>query len=350
MSKPISEVMAQESADWYHRGFISAETSERLAARYDREMSALSVIGRWLGIFAVLLLCGSVLALIAISGNVIVTGIFLLLFAIGFWVVGIRMATGKDNRFPVTGSALVTVSFMALFGTLMAFSAALDELWNPLFLERYVSLYLLIVAFCAIITAYLYGLRWPLFLGVLLIFHAAGSYGWYGGSGSYFFTISHPPSMAGIAAVTVLCGLMHRNLEADRLSRYAGFGQIMILLGLVYLNCSLWFMSIGASGDYATAANWRVERLFWLLLFTGSCIGQLVIGAFLADRTFLGFGIVFLSIDLYTQFFERFWDKLSAATFFVVVGIIAMALGYLFETLHRRQLSKMQVPEGGPAQ
>ena len=54
-------------------------------------------------------------------------------------------------------------------------------------------------------------------------------------------------------------------------------------------------------------------------------------GARLHDARFTGFGIVFLAIDLYTRFFEHFWDPQSAGTFFLVAGALALLLGYAFE-------------------
>ena len=71
--------------------------------------------------------------------------------------------------------------------------------------------------------------------------------------------------------------------------------------------------------------------LDWVLIFTAAGIAQMVVGARLHDARFTGFGIVFLAIDLYTRFFEHFWDPQSAGTFFLVAGALAMLLGYAFE-------------------
>ena len=68
-----------------------------------------------------------------------------------------------------------------------------------------------------------------------------------------------------------------------------------------------------------------------MLAFTAAGVGQIVAGARLRDARLTGFGIVFLAIDLYTRFFEHFWDRLSAGTFFLLGGALAMILGYAFE-------------------
>lgn len=329
MSRSRAEVLARESADWFHRGLISAEISKRLAERYDRNSAFLAVLGRWLGIFAVIFLGGSVLLLMGISGATpFFSAIILLLAAGAGFAVGIAMTTSKTNPFPVTGSALVTFAFVALFGALALLALAYGDADA---MERLFPVFVLVVALCAAITAYVFCLPWPLFLAVLMLFHGTGALGWYGGRGSYYFHIQHPPSMALVAGLVVAVGYMHRLLEEDRIERYSGFGRIMLVFGLVYGNISLWFMSLGW--------DWRHDemRLIWTLGFALAAIVQIVIGARIKDSTFTGFGVVFLAINLYTQFFERFWDKLSLAAFLAIAGLVGMGLGYGFEVVYRRR-------------
>lgn len=338
MRKSRAELLARESADWFHRGLISADLSKQLGERYDRQGTFLATLGRWLGIFAVLFLGGSVLLLMAERGTPPLTnGVVLLVVATVSWAVGIRMAISKANPFPVTGAALVTFGLIALFGAL-AFMFGLSDTYA---VEKLLPALMLIVAVCAAATAYGYALRWPLFLAVLLLFHAIGAMGWYGGRGSYFFNIQHPPSMAMIAGLMVVLGCLHRLLEEDRIERYSGFGKIMIVFGLIYFNCSLWFMSLGW--------DWRQDkfRVIWTLGFAAAAIAQIVFGARSKDSIFTGFGVVFLAINLYTQFFERFWDKLSLAAFLAIAGLGGMLIGYGFEFLGgRRSLSdKPEVAE-----
>jgi hypothetical protein len=97
-----------------------------------------------------------------------------------------------------------------------------------------------------------------------------------------------------------------------------------VIFGLLYLNLCTWILSLFPGG------------LEWVLLFTATGVAQLVAGAALKDARFTGFGIVFLSIDLYTRLFEQFWDRLSAGTSLLVAGLLALALGIAFEWRARR--------------
>ena len=132
--------------------------------------------------------------------------------------------------------------------------------------------------------------------------------------------------MALAALAAILLGLWHeRRLEPGSLRRCAGFGGLYLIFGLLYLNLSLWFLTLFG------------KPLGWMLTFTAVGIGQIVVGARLRDARFTGFGIVFLAIDLYTRLFEHFWDRLSAGTFFLIAGALAMVLGYGFERQAHRE-------------
>ena len=51
------------------------------------------------------------------------------------------------------------------------------------------------------------------------------------------------------------------------------------------------------------------------------------------DTVARGFGITFLLLNLYTRFFEYFWDNTHKALFFGILGISFWALGSYAERL-----------------
>lgn len=75
----------------------------------------------------------------------------------------------------------------------------------------------------------------------------------------------------------------------------------------------------------------------YVLLFGAAGVAQIVLGARFQDARFTGFGVVFLSINIYTRMFETFWDELSKGSFFLICGGLAMAIGIALE-LRARQL------------
>ena len=139
--------------------------------------------------------------------------------------------------------------------------------------------------------------------------------------------------MAVIAALAAAFGLIHQLAEERQLRHFSGFGRLYVIFGLLYLNCSLWFLSLDDLGS---------DTRPWTWLFTLAAIGQLVVGARFKHPSFTGFAVVFLGIDLYTRFYEYSWDRLGVATFFAVAGIIGLLLGWSFERMALRVKGEAQ--------
>ncbi len=324
MRRSVQDKLIAEIHDWHRGGIIDASVSERLAARYGRR-DWLGAALKWLGLFAVVLLGAAVLSAIAMAINDSPLAMAVLLGAAaalsGYF--GVRMATDPAQRHPVSGSILVTVALLAVYGcmSLVYVATGGDRYGNAM------PLLMLITAAAAGATAYRFMLRWPLLLGLLLLFHGVGSWHAYGGHGWYFADIHDERVMAVVALLSIALGYWHEvRLEAGALRRHQGFGSLWLIFGLLYLNLSLWFLTIPR------------PTLFSVLVFTAAAIAQIVAGARFKDARFTGFGVVFLSIDMYTRLYEHFWDRLSAGTFFLLAGALGVVIGGSLEWRALRDL------------
>lgn len=113
------------------------------------------------------------------------------------------------------------------------------------------------------------------------------------------------------------------------------FWKPTFVMGLLFLFVSLWIMSI--FGNYGDIDSWRrasfAELVQWCLLFGAASGLAILYGLRRDDRVSIGFGITFLLINLYTRFFEHFWDALHKAVFFGVLGVSFWFLGSRAETI-----------------
>ena len=324
MRTAVAEYLAGQAAEWRHRGLIDDELAALLQRRYAADAAMGRVLLRWLGFLAVFMLGMSVLGFIGMTLGAVAA--YVAPFATGAfagfaWYKGTQLATDPTQHHATSGAVLVTVGLLAAF-------VALVMLYN-VFGGRDLSLaapaILGLVAAAALFTAYRHGLRWPLFLGVLLAFHALGNAHEYMGHGGYFLGIRDERLTLAIALAAIATGLWHEHvLERDLERREVGFGHVYIVLGLFYANVCLWLLSI-PGGD-----------LVAVLFFTAAGIVQIILGARLHDARFTGFGIVFLSIDLYTRLFEGFWDEISKGGFLLLAGALAMAAGAALELRARK--------------
>jgi len=53
-----------------------------------------------------------------------------------------------------------------------------------------------------------------------------------------------------------------------------------------------------------------------------------------------GFGLTFFFIELYTKFFEYFWDGLHKAIFFAILGVSFWLVGRKAEAMWTMKLSR----------
>ncbi len=319
MKQIIRERLAQEICNWGHEGLINPKQQEMLARRYQVHASLGHVLLRWLGFFALFMLGSSLLGLIGMALGPAATHVapFVIIgFGAAMWWQGVRFATEPLQRYPISGSVLLTAAFIAILGGLAMMMALFDaqfdrELWSVL---------MLLTAGLAATTAYRYGLRWPLGLAILMAFHALGNWHAYGGRGSYFLGIADERVTAVVAACSIALAFWHEHqIEHKQGDRWLGFGRLYMIFGLLYLNMSFWFLSI------------HPGTLGWVIVFTLITAAQVAIGAGLRDGRILGFGVVFLGINVYTRYFEYFWDEMSKGSFFMLAGIASLILAAIFE-------------------
>lgn len=311
------DLLTREAIDWHQQGLINQSLLDALLPRYETHGRFLAALLKWLGLFALFQLGLAVLAFIAMmTESAGVAALLLALVGAGLWFWGVQMATDPQQRHPFTGAVLVTASLAAAFGTVLLLYLAVGGDSE----DRAIPVLMLLTGLLAGLTAYRYHLRWPLLLALLLFFHGLGAWHAYGGHGAYFAHIQDERLMAVIALAAISLGLWHeRRLEIGPLRRCAGFGALYLIFGLLYLNLSLWFLTLFG------------RPLHWVLLFTAAGVAQIIVGARLHDARFTGFGIVFLAINLYTRFFEHFWERLSLGSLFLIGGALAMAFGFACE-------------------
>lgn len=316
--------MAQEISDWENTGLINAQQAALLHQRYDPTPFRSTLFLKWLGLFAIFMLGMAILGFI---GTVLASfsPMFstLCLMSVSFFILyfGARLASDKAQKHPFTGQALLTAGLIGLYASLSAIYLVYEG-------RTYSNVYgwfMLITSAVAFFAAYYFRLRWPLLLALLMLFHGLGSMSEYWGHGAYLLDVQDPNSMAIIALFTAVFGYWHEHqLEETKLKHCSGFGHLYIIFGLLYMNLSLWILSIDYYGD-------KQEALLWASMFGVASIGQIIAGARFKDSRFTGFGIVFLSINLYTRFYEYYWDDISRAAFFSIAGIAGLVLAYIFE-------------------
>ena len=109
----------------------------------------------------------------------------------------------------------------------------------------------------------------------------------------------------------------------------AVFVSLTRLVGVAHLLLSLWVLSI--TGNYGDWELWleasQIRMLTWVFVAFITCCGVIYWGLKTQDEWLRGFGISFLFLILYTQYFVFLWDVMHKALFFFVLAASFWIIG-----------------------
>jgi len=167
--------------------------------------------------------------------------------------------------------------------------------------------------------------------------------GYISGWGAYYLGMNFPLRFVLFGAV-----LTALSFGFGKLRQLKGFQKPTYVLGLLYLFIALWLLSIfGNHGDDRWLNIRQIELLHWGLLFALAAIAAIFYGLKYDDSTSRAFGITFLFINLYTKYFEFFWDNLHKAIFFMVMAASFWLLGSRAEKIWNLEFLKRPSPKRG---
>ncbi len=166
---------------------------------------------------------------------------------------------------------------------------------------------------------------------LIWVFALASLGGWMGtetgyvsGWGAYYLGMNYPLRFVLFGGILTACALA---LESH--PRGQRFFRSTLTMGLLYLFLALWIMSI--FGNYGDMEAWerakQIELFHWSILFGLVACGAIYHGLKYDNGITKGFGLTFLFINLYTRFFELFWNSLHKAVFFALLGLSFWYLG-----------------------
>ncbi|HJT19727.1 MAG TPA: hypothetical protein VJ746_04620 [Nitrospira sp.] len=154
--------------------------------------------------------------------------------------------------------------------------------------------------------------------------------GYVSGWGAYYLGMNYPLRFVlfgGLLTVGALAMEHH--------PMWHRFYRSSLVMGLLYLFIALWIMSI--FGNYGDMQAWerakQIELFHWSILFAAAAGWAIYHGLRHDNDITKGFGVTFLGINLYTRFFELFWNNLHKAVFFALLAASFWYIGSKAETI-----------------
>ncbi len=172
---------------------------------------------------------------------------------------------------------------------------------------------------------------------LIWVFALASLGGWMGtetgymsGWGAYYLGMNYPLRFVLFGGLLTACALF---LETHPIGQR--FFRSTLVMGLLYLFLALWIMSI--FGNYGDIPSWgrvkQIELFHWSILFAAVAGWAIYYGLRHDNDITKGFGLTFLGINLYTRFFELFWDNLHKAVFFALLAASFWYIGNKTESI-----------------
>lgn len=329
VSKSKARIIQTAITHWKNSGALSETESQKLAASIIVEpfdWQRLAKYSMWAAITCVVISLGAVLAdkwLMELLEKLFnapdtVKCLAFALFAAGFYFYGYRR---KKNK-PSLVYSNEAIFFLGVVGT------AVSIFFLGKAIDTGSGHFSLLLLLAAIIYA-----RLGLYLDSILIWIFAmvslGSWfgaetGYVSGWGAYYFGMNYP-----LRFVFFGMALTAASYVFLRTAKFPQFHRSTYIIGLLYLFMALWILSI--FGNYGNMENWyratHLELLHWSILFAICAFAAIYHGLKYDNGVSRGFGITFLFINLYTRYFEYFWDTLHKALFFLVLGISLWYVG-----------------------
>lgn len=297
-----------------------------------------------------------------------------------FYVVGFELTQEVRWNFPKLGLALIFLGCV-MFGVDILLLALIYDLTA----EHAWALMMDAAVWLAI--AYLVRSRLVLFLGLI------GAVSWFGAEvgylwGGYWIYLGRPLHFIGLGACLVaIAGIHGWRGQRSFASPYALVGLLLIYLSTLILSIfdvqkgfraetwtaplAVWLMLIGPY-LFALAVlafihlRWRQttltdppvlavlfllalmllssviawtpghRELWFILLLTLFASAGIYLGIAWESSVFLNTSIVFFALNVYTRFYEYFWDAMPKSLFFIIGGATLIAGGIWVERVRRR--------------
>lgn len=322
-SRAVRELLAQDIGLWLADGLVSQETRHVLSERYQAREFGIAKVIKSLGIAGGLLAFYGLLGMVAALSGSKVVEVFLLLAVGGAMTAwGIRLSIDPLGRYALSSKVVLMFGVVAsAVGVGVGLNAAHFS-GN----QVVVATGPLILAPMGIL-AYRYRNNFLLVIGLITLFHWIGSWTGMLGRSTYAIDIQDPRSMSLAALAVVLAGVWHERELREQTGR---FYQVYEAVGLVYLDLSLLILSIAPEDFHAG------HQTFWIVVLAAAAIGQIAAGARLHNPLLTGFGVTAFAINLYTRYYEQFWNRLHSGAFFLLGGASLFAAGVVFELILRR--------------
>lgn len=337
-----NDFLEEMISHWEEENLLSSLTAEQLRKSYEPktfDWRRLAKYSFWIAMACGVIALGALLidkALLNYIQKIYDTpnsliSLFSALLAIVLYIVGFKRKRSKplqifSNEALIFSGVMLTANAIAYFGK----SVAGESNNFPVLI---------------LLSVFIYGALSIIFKSQLIwVFTLLSLGAWFGTETGYlskwdwhFIGLNYPFRFVLFGLLLTLCSFLIK-----RSKKIAYLFPITYISGMLYLFISLWLLSI--FGNFGTLEEWysikQISLFYWAILSGLVCICSIFIGLKYRDVVCREFGITFLLINLYTRYFEYFWDNWHKALFFSILALSFWLIGRKAEKIWNIELHK----------
>lgn len=165
-------------------------------------------------------------------------------------------------------------------------------------------------------------------IGVLALMGWFGAFSTWLSTADLFLGMNYPVRFAVFGILITSLALIQQNVKPISYSQ-----RVTYISGLIILFTALWGVSI--FGNYNSLEKWATVRqtqvIFYAIIFALAGFTSFFIGIKYKENIARDIGIVALLANLYTRYFEYFWDNTNKGLFFLILAISFWFIGKRLE-------------------
>lgn len=329
VDKDKSEFLDEMIDQWQHDGLINNETGDKLRRSYETknfDWHRLAQYAFWVALACGVIALGSLLIDNAVLKYLqriydtpnIVIAVLSILVALWLYILGFRRKKSIPHL-KFSNEAIILTAILLTANGIAYFGKSIDQG------SGHFSILILVSLIIYAVLGYIFNSRLIWAFALLSLGAWFGTETGYLSRWNYYFLGMNYPLRFVIfgLGLTVVSFLMKRS------KRLSYFFQVTYVAGMIYLFSSLWLLSV--FGNFANLEEWYAVRqlslFYWGILSAAICMLSTWYGLKNRDEIAREFGITFLFINLYTRYFEYFWDSWHKALFFSVLAISFWLIG-----------------------
>jgi hypothetical protein len=336
-SRKEKDIIEKALAYWKADTLIDAQLAERLKENLPVKGFDWKSLAYYASIFALLSLVIAVISIFAdeallqlldslISSSYRTKTIVTLAISTLFYFLDLRL-TNQDSlnkRYSKEVYALLAAIFLAITAGMLSFSIGTQE--SP-------GILVLTLSICYLILGRIHQKAIYWFFGLAALLFAYGTISLeLGTTDDTFLGMNYPMRFT-------LFGLLLIGVSFIGKSIIQPFYEYTYNTAVIIFFAALWILSI--TGNYNSYQDWLQVKQYelWvysLLLFSVSFFA-VIIGLKKEDEWLKNTAILFILLNLYSRYFEYFWDTMHKAIFFLIIAISFWLLGKQAERLWNKK-------------